>query len=344
MDKIEYQAVIKYFLLKGNTPTQIKDELDSVYGDSVPSFTTVKFWTAEFKRGRNSLGDDERSGRPSTATTDENITEVHQMVLDDRRIKRLLRLDQKRVRMNISNDLLEQFRLNKTEFWRRLIIVETWIHHYTLGTKIQFKQWTAKGTVSKKAKTVFPAGKVMATVFRDSHGVILIDYLQKGKTITGPYNASLHDKLKAELVGKRSHLQKKENLLHQHNVPSHLSGCHGELCVCIGLSGTDYAIAVCTPLMKRAHSLVESGSMVYIEACESPGNKERSEHYVLLMLAHTAAGGAPLWSILCTNSNSAAVLTLGFQLLKQLLPEHAFYCRSESGPYACMIEDSESPN
>ncbi|GFU58799.1 SWIM-type domain-containing protein [Trichonephila clavipes] len=115
----------------------------------------------------------------------------------------------------------------------------------------------------------------------------------------------------------------------------------GELCVCIGLSGTDYAIAVCTPLMKRAHSLVESGSMVYIEACESPGNKERSEHYVLLMLAHTAAGGAPLGAILCT-SNSAAVLTLGFQLLKQLLPEHAFYCRSESGPYACMIEDSES--
>ncbi|GFU58797.1 histone-lysine N-methyltransferase SETMAR [Trichonephila clavipes] len=209
----------------GNTPTQIKDELDSVYGDSVPSFTTVKFWTAEFKRGRNSLGDDERSGRPSTATTDENITEVHQMVLDDRRIKRLLRLDQKRVRMNISNDLLEQFRLNKPEFWRRLIIVEeTWIHHYTLGTKIQFKQWTAKGEPSpKKAKTVFPAGKVMATVFRDSHGVILIDYLQKGKTITGPYNASLHDKLKAELVGKRSHLQKKENLLHQHNVPSHTS-------------------------------------------------------------------------------------------------------------------------
>ncbi|GFR30465.1 SWIM-type domain-containing protein [Trichonephila clavata] len=115
----------------------------------------------------------------------------------------------------------------------------------------------------------------------------------------------------------------------------------GELCVCIGLSGTDYAIAVCTPLMKRAHSLVESGSVVYIEASESPGNKERAEHYVLLMVAHTAAGGVPLGAVLCT-SNSAAVLTLGFQLLKQLLPEHAFYCRSESGPYACMIEDSES--
>ena len=63
---------------------QIKDELDSVYEDSASSFTTVTFWAAELKRGRKSLEDDGRSGRPKTATTDENIGEVHQMVLDDR--------------------------------------------------------------------------------------------------------------------------------------------------------------------------------------------------------------------------------------------------------------------
>ncbi|GFX00737.1 hypothetical protein TNCV_4577041 [Trichonephila clavipes] len=37
----------------------------------------------EFKRGRKSLGDDERLGRPNTTTINENITKVHQMVLDD---------------------------------------------------------------------------------------------------------------------------------------------------------------------------------------------------------------------------------------------------------------------
>ncbi|XP_030758168.1 protein GVQW3-like [Sitophilus oryzae] len=87
MDKVEYRDVIKYLVLKGNTPTQIKHELDSVYGDSAPSFTTVKFWAAEFKRSCKSLGDDERSGHPKIATTDDNIAKVHQMVLDDRRIK-----------------------------------------------------------------------------------------------------------------------------------------------------------------------------------------------------------------------------------------------------------------
>ena len=122
--------------MKGNTPTQIKDELDSVYGEFAPSFTTVKYWAAEFKRGRKSLGDDECSGRPKTATTDENVAKVQQMVLDDSRIKvrdiaavmnmsiervchilnqhlgmrklsarwvpRLLAVDQKRVRMKFS--------------------------------------------------------------------------------------------------------------------------------------------------------------------------------------------------------------------------------------------------
>ena len=54
MDEIEYRAVIKYLFSKSNTPTQIKNELDSVYGNSAPSFTTMKFWTAEFKRARKS--------------------------------------------------------------------------------------------------------------------------------------------------------------------------------------------------------------------------------------------------------------------------------------------------
>jgi hypothetical protein len=57
---------------------------------------------------------------------------------------------------------------------------ETWIHHYTPETKQQSKQWIGAGeSVPKKAKTVPSAGKVMAAVFWDSRGVVLIDYLQK---------------------------------------------------------------------------------------------------------------------------------------------------------------------
>ena len=87
---------------------------------------------------------------------------------------------------------------------------ETWIHHYTPELKQQSKQWTASGEcVPKKAKTVLSAGKVMATVFWDSQGIILVDYLEKGKTITGAYYATLLDRLKEELNQKRPRLAHK---------------------------------------------------------------------------------------------------------------------------------------
>ncbi|GFU85405.1 HTH_48 domain-containing protein [Trichonephila clavipes] len=83
----QFYLILAISSIKSNTPTHIKDELDSVYGDSTPSFTTVEFSLAEFKCGRKNLGDDERSGRPNTATTVENVAKVQQVVLDERRIK-----------------------------------------------------------------------------------------------------------------------------------------------------------------------------------------------------------------------------------------------------------------
>ena len=43
----------------------------------------------------------------------------------------------------------------------------------------------------KKAKTVLSARKAIATVFWDSQGVIYVNYLEKGKTVTGLYYAEL---------------------------------------------------------------------------------------------------------------------------------------------------------
>jgi hypothetical protein len=41
--------------------------------------------------------------------------------------------------------------------------------------------------VPKKTRSVPSAGKVMASVFWDAEGNLFIDYLEKGKTITGEY-------------------------------------------------------------------------------------------------------------------------------------------------------------
>ena len=44
MDKTEYRAVIKFFAKEGLTPNDIHSKSLKVYGDSSPSFSTVKKW------------------------------------------------------------------------------------------------------------------------------------------------------------------------------------------------------------------------------------------------------------------------------------------------------------
>ena len=130
--------------------------------------------------------------------------------LSARWVPRLLKADHKRARVVASEQCLGIFQRNSKEFLRRYVTVdETWIHYYTPETKNQSKMWTGPGeSAPKKAKTVSSAGKVMATIFGDSDCIILIDWLQKRKTITGEYYASLLDRFDAILKEKRPHLAK----------------------------------------------------------------------------------------------------------------------------------------
>ena len=67
------------------TPTEIHEDFMKSLGNESPSYSTVKKWTAKFKRGRESMEDDARSGRPEDATTDENVEIVHSLDMCDRR-------------------------------------------------------------------------------------------------------------------------------------------------------------------------------------------------------------------------------------------------------------------
>ena len=85
--KVEYRAVIRYLYLKGKTGKEIHGKLADVYGSSAPSYTRVKFGVGEFKRGRTSLEDEARSGRPLDATDEQMCKKVRDLVFSDRRIQ-----------------------------------------------------------------------------------------------------------------------------------------------------------------------------------------------------------------------------------------------------------------
>ena len=100
---------------------------------------------------------------------------------------------------------------------------ETWIHHYTPESKQQSKQWTeTRCSAPKKTRSVPSEGKVITLVFWDAEDILFIDYLEKGKTITGEYYSDLLTRLDQIICEKRPGLKKKI-IFHQDNAPAHKS-------------------------------------------------------------------------------------------------------------------------
>ena len=105
----------------------------------------------------------------------------------------------------------------------RLVTVdETWVHNYESENKAQSRQWVGPGSPRpKKFKTQQSAGKVMATVFWDAKGVVILDFLPKRRTITGVFYANLLDQLRTAIREKRRGKLSKGVLLQQDNARAH---------------------------------------------------------------------------------------------------------------------------
>ena len=154
MDKFEHRAVIKYLQKKGLTPKQIHEDMQETLGTSAASYAMIKKWVAEFKRGRESIEDDPRNGRPATSTSQENVNKICDMIIEDRRLKireiaetvgisyertqniivnelgfskvsarwvpRLLSVEHKRTRLTLSRECLTCIKQNLKSFWAAL--------------------------------------------------------------------------------------------------------------------------------------------------------------------------------------------------------------------------------
>ncbi|XP_063387674.1 histone-lysine N-methyltransferase SETMAR-like [Cydia fagiglandana] len=254
MSKIEYRSVIKFLFKEGLSPTQIKDRLDGVYGESSPSYSTVKNWVNEFRFGRETVEDLGHDGRPVEVLTPENINSVQEEVLSDRRLKireiaarlglskstvhciihdhlhmskvcarwvpKLLSAVQKEERVKCASKFLELCDENPTNIIERLVTGdETMVLYYDPESKRESMEWRFKNEKPPiKAKVHQSSKKLMCTIFWDCHGILMVDFKE---IINSEYYASLIHKLRASIKEKRRGKLAKGVLLLHDNAPVH---------------------------------------------------------------------------------------------------------------------------
>ena len=68
----EQRVCIKFCVRLGKTGSETFEMLKQAFGDSCMSCSRTFEWFGRFKNGRTSTANDDRSGRPSTATTPQN--------------------------------------------------------------------------------------------------------------------------------------------------------------------------------------------------------------------------------------------------------------------------------
>ena len=238
---IAQHVVIKFLTNENVGPNEIWHILHAQYKESTLLKTQVKFWHKEFRRRRDAVQNTSHHQRSRTSITPENITVVHDLFEGDCRltvvkicqelgtrisygsvqsiiknkllfrkisaqwVPRLLSDKQKTAHVQISETLLACYKEEGDTFIHRIVTCkETWVHHYTPEMKTASKEWRGKGEeYPVKAKMRLSAGKVMATVFWDFKGVLLIDFLHARRTINAAYYCDLLEKVRAAYRSKR---------------------------------------------------------------------------------------------------------------------------------------------
>jgi len=149
-------------------------------------------------------------------TTPEIIDQIHELILEDRRIsarsiaeqlgisrervdsiihedlvmwklsakwvQKCLNTDQKLQRCQLSEQLWNFFRSDPNDFLSLLVTMdETWLYHYDPETKQQSMEWRHSGTpCPKKFRVQKSPEKVLASICWDQDGILLINYIPKG--------------------------------------------------------------------------------------------------------------------------------------------------------------------
>ena len=208
MDVKEEQCVaIKVCCKVDFSATETVELFQKAYGDAALSRTTMFRWHKRFLGGRESVTDDERSGRPTTSRTDDKIAAVDKIFQEGRKVTsrliadtlgipktvvlRILREDLKKRKLcsrfvphaltreqmgkqvAACQDLLNMINSDKNFLDKVITGDESWCFMYDSETKCQSSEWVGEHSPQlKKLRFQKSRVKTMLIVFFDSQGIV----------------------------------------------------------------------------------------------------------------------------------------------------------------------------
>ena len=252
---LEQRYAIKFCVKLKKSGSETVGLIREAFGEETMSQTSIFEWHKMFREGRENIDDNERSGRPSTSQTDQNVEKVRKVLYGDRRLSvrmigedcnmpksnvyriltdelgmrkvcakmvpKVLTDEQKEIRVLKCRELLER-RKSDPNFLNRVVTGdETWIFEYDPETKRQSSEWHTKNSPRpKKARMSKSRVKAMLVVFFDSKGVIHSEFVPQGQTVNGQFYAQVLARLRDRVKRVRKDIANNW-ILHHDNAPSH---------------------------------------------------------------------------------------------------------------------------
>lgn len=238
--KCEIRSVIRFLQAEGNTAAEIHRRVCAVYGENIMSDSAVRKWCRIFQEGRTDVHDEGGQGRKSVAT-DDIVEQVNKVVRERRRftiselsadfpaisrsalynivavqlnyhkfcarwVPKQLTDVHKAQRMSSALTFLQRYSDEGAAFLGKIVTGdETWVQFVNAETKEQSKQWmhTNSPNKPKKFKQTLSNRKLMATVFWDCKGPLLVEFMDPGTTITAATYCETLKRLRRAIQNKR---------------------------------------------------------------------------------------------------------------------------------------------
>lgn len=252
-----FRWIIFHNFRRGLSQQECVDELSSLYGDKAPSKTTVYRWYSEVNRGRSSVADEFREGRPKSVVVPQNIDAVRELIMQDRHVtyceieaslhisstsihsilhehlvvKKIcsrwiphnLSIAQKKARVKWCKEMMKKFNRGASKDVYKIVTGdESWIYAYEPETKQQSTVWVFQDELNPtKVVRGRSTAKQMVACFFGRMGHVATVPLEQRKTVNSEWYTTI---CLPEVFGEiRKTNPRRRIILHHDNASSHTS-------------------------------------------------------------------------------------------------------------------------